>query len=142
MLFNKNLTVGTNIKSLDITEFYFTESTSTNPPHFQRYLLSYKDGKHYFYHEKREGDHWPLREEDITVSGKKEISEDEWNEFFELLKEGTVTERKENPGTEAGPYLFMYSTKDKGKYQKYKFASYEKQCAFEDLCEKHKSQTK
>ena len=64
--------VGATVKQKDVTEFYYTLSSSTNPPRFQRYRFYTAEGKYYFYHEKREGDHWPLREEDVTVSGTKE----------------------------------------------------------------------
>ena len=75
-------TVGADVKMEDITEFYFTYDSSTNPPLFQRYRFSVKDGAYQFYHEKREGNHWPLREKDITVSGTKELSPEEWKTFF------------------------------------------------------------
>ena len=66
-------TVGTDVKMPDITEFYFTYSSSTYPPEFQRYRFLVKNGAHLFHHEKREGNHWPLTEKDITVTGTKEL---------------------------------------------------------------------
>ena len=65
----KELTVGADIGQEDVTEFYYTLSSSTDPPRYQRYRFFLEEGRPFFYHEKREGDHWPLRESDITVSG-------------------------------------------------------------------------
>ena len=62
-------TVGTDVKMPDITEFYFTYSSSTYPPEFQRYRFLVKNGAHLFHHEKREGDHWPLTEK-VAVDRK------------------------------------------------------------------------
>lgn len=39
-----------------------------------------------FYHEKREGNKVFLTEEDITVSGAIELTDKEWEEFCEELK--------------------------------------------------------
>lgn len=134
-LFTKNYVVGKNIESNDISEFYYTISSSTNPPEYQRYLFSMEDGKYMFFHETREGDHWPLTEEDATVSGKFEISEEDWNEFVSCITGGTVVARTNNPaGGGRGPYLYLYWTKDKGKYQEFSFASYDALLRFESLC--------
>ena len=99
--------VGTDVKIDDITEFYFTYDSSTNPPQFQRYRFSVKNGAYQFYHEKREGNHWPLREKDITVSGTKELSLEEWKTFFDYLKDGKWKRGKSilNPA-EGGPGCF------------------------------------
>ena len=70
----RSAVVGDDIAGEDISEFYFTYDASTYPPEFQRYRLFKKDGRVFFYHEKREGDHWPLREEDATVTGTTELT--------------------------------------------------------------------
>lgn len=133
----KTMIVGKNISQEDITDFYFTYDSSTNPPYFQRYRLYLEEGKHYFYHEKREGDHWPLTESDVTISGKKELSEEEWENFYELLEGGTVEKRKEHLESGGrGPWLFIYWKKDKGRFQEYSFESYDKQLEFEKYCKK------
>ena len=44
-------TVGKDILSDDITDFYYTYDTSTYPPEFQRYRFYAEDGRYYFYHE-------------------------------------------------------------------------------------------
>lgn len=127
--------VGKDIAMQEITEFYYTYSTSTDPPHYQRYHFSVKDGKHVFYHEQREGDHWPLKEKDITVSGTKELSDEEWATFFDLIKGGTVEKRKEDYGSGgSGPWLFLYWKGDRGKYQEFSFASWDAKTSFETFC--------
>ena len=127
--------VGKDIKKEDISEFYFTYDASTYPPYFQRYRFYTEDGKCFFYHEKREGDHWPLLESDIAISGKKELSEEEWNRFFDLLKDGKVEKRTESvEDGDSGPWLYLYWKKDRGKYQEFSFASYGKQKEFEGYC--------
>ncbi|MBO4399531.1 MAG: hypothetical protein J5795_05305, partial [Lachnospiraceae bacterium] len=131
--------VGKDVAPEDISEFYFTYDASTYPPEFQRYRLFKKDGTVFFYHEKREGDHWPLREEDATVTGTTELSEEQWDEFFNLLKGGIVRAREEHlEAGGSGPWLFLYWKNDRGKIQEYSFASYENRCAFEKLCEELK----
>ena len=133
--------VGTDVKIDDITEFYFTYDSSTNPPQFQRYRFSVKDGAYLFYHEKREGNHWPLREKDITVSGTKELSLEEWKTFFDYLKDGKVEKRKEHLESGGrGPWLFLYWKGDKSKIQEFSFANYGKQISFEKFCIKLKEE--
>ena len=120
-------TVGATVKHKDVTEFYYTLSSSTNPPRFQRYRFYTAEGKYYFYHEKREGDHWPLREEDVTVSGTKELTEGEWD--------ASVRRRHESADAGSrGPWLYLYWRGDHGKIQEFSFASPELKRAFEDLC--------
>ena len=51
-------TVGIDIAFEDITDFFYTYDASTAPPHYQRYRFFAEDGKHYFYHETREGGGW------------------------------------------------------------------------------------
>ena len=129
-------TVGRDIKIDDITEFYYTYSSSTNPPDYQRYRFYVDDGKYMFYHEARKGDHWPLTEDDITVSGKVELTEEQWKAFFELLNNGKVKKREEHlESGDPGPWLYLYWNGDKSKYQKFSFASLAERSAFEELCE-------
>ena len=128
--------VGTDVKLESVTEFYYTYSTSTDPPQYQRYRFYTEDGKRFFFHEKREGDHWPLTEDDATVAGTVELTEAEWEAFFDCLKGGTVKKREENLDSgRAGPWLYLYWNGDKSKYQEFTFASYGARCDFEELCE-------
>ncbi len=131
----KELKVGSDVKIEDVTEFFYTLSTSTNPPHYQRYRFYAQEDGTFFYHEKREGDHWPLREGDITVSGTRELTEAEWSAFFDLLRDGTVRQREEHPEDgDPGPWLYLYWKRDKGTWQEYAFPGYQARSAFEDFC--------
>ena len=127
--------VGRDILSGDITDFYYTYDASTYPPDFQRYRFYVEDDRFYFYHEKREGDHWPLTEDDVTVSGSKELSQEEWNAFFEYLSGGTVQKRADDvTDGDAGPWLYLYWKNDRGEIQEFSFASWEKEKEFEQYC--------
>lgn len=129
------LVVGKNIAFADITEFYYTRSSSTNPPDYQRYHFLVQDGAGTFYHEKREGNHWPLTEEDVTLSGTVELSQQELETFFTLLKDGQVVKREEAQATGgSGPWLYLYWTGDRGKYQAFSFSSWQAQRDFEAFC--------
>ena len=121
----------------EITEFYYTVSTSTFPPHYQRYRFYKEDGAYKFFHETREGDHLPLTETDATVSGTIELSGDQWSDFLVLLVGGKVIERQEHPESgNSGPWLYLYWTGDKGKIQEFSFVSLSTQSDFEALCER------
>ena len=134
-LLKKEFVVGKDVAKEDVLQFYFTYDSSTYPPEFQRYRFYTEGGKLLFYHEKREGDHWPLSESDATVTGTKELSETEWDEMFSLLCGGTVRAREEHLESGGrGPWLFLYWKNDRGKIQEFTFASYEKQREFEAFC--------
>lgn len=131
--------VGKNISIGDVTEFYYTYSTSTFPPDYQRYRFYVEDGKYFFYHEKREGEHWPLRETDKTVFGTVELSEAEWSTFFDYLKGGVVKKRTESTECgSSGPWLYLYWKGDRSKYQEFSFESFDKKISFEEFCIKLK----
>ena len=123
------------ISTGDFTEFYYTVSSSTYPPEFQRYRFYSENGEVYFYHETREGDHWPLTEADVTVSGTLKLSDEQKTAFFAALEGGTVTARDESADSGgSGPWLYIYWNGDKAKYQKYSFADYGAQSKFLELC--------
>lgn len=127
--------VGKGIRNADITEFWYTYSTSANPPEFQRYrFYSANDGWH-FYHERREGNHWPLSESDITVSGDTLITQDQLESLFSFLEGGTVKARGSSAESgSSGPWLYLYWTGDRSKYQEFSFGSYSDRLGFEELC--------
>ena len=135
-MFNKVFEVGTDIKLEDIRDFYYTIDASTYPPRFQRFRFFVEEGKHMFYHEKREGNHWPLRESDKTDYGTLELNDDEWASFFDYLKEGTVRAREEEVvDGDSGPWMYLYWKNDKDKYQEFSFESYGRRLEFADFCE-------
>ena len=133
---NRERVVGADIAADDITEFFYTYSSSTYPPDYQRYRLYKENGIYKFYHEKREGQDWPLTEAHITISGSVELSEEEWTEFQNYLNGGKVKER--NQGSEtggSGPWLYLYWKGDGGKYQEFSFLTVNEKKAFEEFCE-------
>ncbi len=134
-LLKKEFVVGKDIAKEDILQFYFTYDSSTYPPEFQRYRFYTEGDRMLFYHEKREGDHWPLSESDATVTGTRELSETEWDEMFSLLCGGTVRAREEHLESGGrGPWLFLYWKGDRGKIQEYAFSSFTKQRELEAFC--------
>lgn len=136
----KEFIVDKDIAMTEIKDFYYTISSSTNPPEFQRYRVTNKAGKYTFYHEKREGNTWPLEEKHITVSGTVELSDKQWTEFYSYIKDGKVTKRQEDArGGGRGPWLYLYWNKDKGSYQVFEFATYGQKQGFEQLCLKLKN---
>ncbi len=131
----KEYVVGNDIKKEEINDFYWTVSTSTFPPHFQRYRFYVDDGKPYFYHETRDGDHFPLYEEDVIVSGTRELPAEEFDKFIESVSGGTVKAREESTETgDSGPWTYLYWENDKDNIQQFSFANRSKEIAFEELC--------
>ena len=127
---------GNEIPLSAINEFYYTYASSTFPPDYQRYHFSVQNGAYLFFHETREGDHFPLTEGDITVSGQFEITEEEWARFLGHLDGGTVRQREESlEDGDAGPWMYLYWQGDQGIYQEFHFASWGDLIAFESYCE-------
>lgn len=132
---NRERTVGTDIASEDITEFYYTEASSAYPPSYQRYRFYTEDDIHRFYHEKREGAVWPLTESHITVSGSIQLSDEDWTTFLGYLEGGTVKKREQNAESGgSGPALYLYWNGDRAIYQKFYFSSLRNQNLFEKFC--------
>ena len=131
----RQATVGMDVAMGDVTDFYYTYSSSTYPPHYQRYRFFLDGGKRMFYHETREGGGWPQTEKDITASGSRALSDAEWTEFYGCVKGGTVRDREEHlEDGGAGPWLFLYWKGDRGTCQEFSFPSASARTAFEDLC--------
>ena len=131
----KAYVVGEDVLEQELTEFYFTRSGSTNPPYFQRFRFFVENGKHYMYHEKREGDTWPLTEKHITVSGTIELTDEQWNTFWDFIKGGTVQSRTENlEDGDDGPWLYLYWLRDPSDFQEFSFADYGTVLDFEEFC--------
>ena len=135
LLRSGEMTVGKKISVEDITEFYYTEASSTNPPNYQRYRFYVDNGKYMFYREKREGNSFPLTEKDISSTDTKELSEQEWSAFCNCITGGKVSRRTENTESgNSGPWTYLYWKGDRSKYQEYEFESPEKAAEFEELC--------
>ena len=136
-LFSNVKTVGKDILISDITDFYYTEENINYNAYYQRYRFYVEDGKHIFFHEtrKRKDDYGPCTEDDTTLTGTIELTDDKWSEFTELVSGGTVKARKDSAdagGT--GPWLYLYWKNDKGKYQQFAFDSYNTLAEFEAFC--------
>ena len=129
------VTVGTDITAEDITDFYYTVDASRYPPEYLRYRFYVEDGARKFYHESRQGGGWPQTEEDIVFSGTVELTDEDWNAFFDCLRGGTVSARSDEVlDGDAGPWTYLYWTGDNGDIQEFSFASLGGQAAFEELC--------
>lgn len=129
--------VGKDILIGDINDFYYTEENINYNAFYQRYRLYVEDGKHYFFHEtrKRENDYGWCTEEDTTLIGTIELTDEQWSDFYEIIIDGTVEKRKESADAgDSGPWYYLYWENDKSKYQVYSFASYDKEKAFVDYC--------
>ena len=134
-------TVGRNVKQDRIYDFYYTDSTSAFPPYFQRYRFTVVEGEYFFYHETREGDHFPLTEADITVSGTLSLTGQQWDEFYSLLENGTVRNREDDvTDGDSGPWTYLYWKGDRGRCREFTFESYAKRLEFEELCLKLREQ--
>ena len=136
-LFSGAKTVGKDIPVSDITDFYYTEENINYDAYYQRYRFYVEDGKHMFFHETRErkDEYGPCTEDDTTLTGTIELTDDQWSEFTDLVSGGTVKSRENSAdagGT--GPWLYLYWSNDKGKYQQFSFDSYETQAKFEEYC--------
>ena len=128
--------VGKKITENKFKDFYYTYATTVNPPEFQRYRFYMENGKAFFYHEKREGNNVFLTEDDITISGTKELSSEEWDVFWRLINGGCVTKRSENVSSgNSGPWLYLYWDGDKDICQEFAFKEYETVYEFEMFCE-------
>lgn len=131
----KEMIVGKEILSSDINEFFYTYSSSANPPEYLRYHFYKEDNSFFIYHEKRKADHWPLTENDITESDTVNLTIDEWNKLLSLLNGGKVEKRKQSTDSgSSGPWLYIYWKNDKGKYQEFSFIDYSKLTEFEKFC--------
>ena len=136
-LFSKEMLVGTDISSDEISDFYYTEANINYDAYYQRYRFYVEDGKHLFFHETRErpNDYGPCTEEDATKTGTIDLTDDQWAEFIGLVSGGTVRAREESADSgDSGPWTYLYWTNDKSKYQQYSFESYGKQKEFEEFC--------
>ncbi|MBO4679995.1 MAG: hypothetical protein J5626_10015 [Lachnospiraceae bacterium] len=138
-LFKKEFTVGKDIERYNILDFYYTYENINYDASYQRYhIYKDKDGRHYFFHETRErkGDYGPCTREDTTKSEIIEITDEQWQKFYELVCDGTVREHVETADAgDSGPWYYLYWDKDKEKYREYKFPSYAAEKAFLAFCE-------
>ena len=95
---NKKTVTNKKIPVEDITEFYYTYENINFNAFYQRYRFYRENGKYMFCHETRNkpGEYGPATEKDITSAGTIELSADDWDNFSEFLKDGTVSARKDS----------------------------------------------
>ena len=138
-LFKKEFTVGKDIERHNILDFYYTYENINYDAFYQRYrIYKSKDGQHFFFHETRErkNDYGPTTPADTTKSETIEMTDEQWNKFYELVCDGTVRERVETADSgDSGPWYYLYWEKDKEKYREYTFPSYAAEKAFIAFCE-------
>lgn len=133
---NRKMSVGTDIACNDISEFVYTHASTAFPPQWQRYRFYAENDKLYFYCEKREGNHLPLTETDITESGSAELSQQQTDQLYGYLQAGTVTKRSDSTESgSSGPWMYLYWKGDKDIYQQFSFDSGGTQTAFEQFCQ-------
>ena len=79
----------------DVTEFYYTGENINYNAFYQRYRFFTEDGKHLFFHETRErpNRYGPTTEADTTASGTLALTDEEWAQFLQLVKNGSVRAR-------------------------------------------------
>lgn len=131
-------TVGEDITSDDITDFYYTEENINYGAYYLRYRFYTEDGKHFFFHERRErvNDYGPCTEDDTVVKGEMELDDAQWDKFFDLISDGKVSARKDSAESgDSGPWYYLYWKDDKSKYQVYSFASDKKESGLTSYCE-------
>lgn len=125
------------INSDDLNEFYYTFENINYNACYQRYLFHVVDGQRMFFHEKREkpDDYGWTDENDVTRKGDFVLTDEEWQQFLELIKDGEVKKRTEDvTDGGSGPWMYIYAGKDTvGK--EYYFPSYEVRLEFEAFCE-------
>ena len=131
----RELVVGRSLDPAKITEFWYTYDAGTNPPVWQRYRFYTENGTRWFYHESRQGDHWPLTEADITGSGTAQLSGEEWEQLCAFMEGGVVRKREDaDADGSAGPWLYLYWDGDQSMYQAFTFANAEGLSRFEEFC--------
>lgn len=133
----KELAVGMEIQMNSITDFYYTYENINYNAFYQRYRFYVEDGKYYFFNETREkpDEYGWTTSDDTTKIGTVELTEEQWKDFYEIIRDGTVKAREDNADSgDPGPWYYLYWTSDADKYQVYTFPSYEKEKAFEEYC--------
>ncbi len=136
-LSDDKMIVGKDIRIEDITDFYYTEENINYDAYYQRYRFYVEDGKHMFFHETRErkDDYGPCTEDDTTLVGTIELTDDQWYQFTDLVSGGIVKTREDTSDSGGtGPWLYLYWTNDEGKYQQFSFDSYGTETKFEEFC--------
>lgn len=131
---------GTDIAFEDVVDFYYTYDWIGYNAFYQRYRFYVEDGKYLFFHETRktEDDYGWNTEEDITASGTRELSDEEWKTFLEFLNKGTIQTPEESADAgdgASGPWQYVYYRKGKDtERMEFLFDSLGSRTDFEEFC--------
>ena len=120
-------------------EFYYTYDNINYNAFYQRYYFYVKDGKHMFFHDRREvkDDYGPAEEKDRTRFGEFELTEKEWEQFAAFLQKGIANDRSDKViDGDDGPWMFLYRENYDPAGQEFRFDSYDTQKEFEKFCDK------
>lgn len=135
---SKKYVVGKDIQENDIIDFYYTVENINYDAFYQRYRIYVEEGQHVFFHEKRErkNDYGPATQDDTTRIGTITLTDEQWSKIYSYLSDGVVKAREESADSGGtGPWLYLYWTNDKSKYQQFSFDSYDTEVKFEEYCE-------
>ena len=129
---------GTKISLTDVVDFYYTYEWIGYNAEYLRYRFYMEDGKHWFYHEARkvENDYGPAGKDDITSTGTVELSQEDWDKFLGLIKDGKISKPEESTSTgDSGPWLYIYYIKGKDTVRMaYAFDPHAAISDFEEYC--------
>ena len=130
---------GTKVDLTDVVDFYYTYEWIGYNAEYLRYRFYTEDGRHYFFHEARkvEEDYGPAGKDDVTSIGTAELSQEEWDKFLGLIKDGKISKPEESASTgDKGPWLYIYYTKGNDTQRMaYTFDPYISVEDFEEYCE-------
>ena len=130
---------GSNVQVSDVVDFYYTYEWTGYNAEYLRYRFYIEDGKRLFFHEARKvkEDYGPASEKDVIAKGTYELTQKEWDQFLDLIKDGSIHDPEESTSTGGkGPWLYLYYQKgDDVKRMAYEFNPYSKVMEFEEFCE-------
>ena len=129
--------VGQDIQKEDVKEFFHTYENINYGAYYQRHHFYTEDGAYYCAYEyrERENEYGPCTEADVTAEDVVLLTDEQWQQFWDCIKDGTVKKRGSSAESgSSGPWSYLYWSNDKGSIQEYSFASPEKMVAFENFC--------
>ena len=134
--FDREMVVGKNISLDEITQFHCVRDSSVYPPVYTAYHFCIENGSAQFEYETREGNSWPLTEEDIAILAAKDLTQEEWDELCSFLEGGHVKKEDEDlVDGDDGPWFTLYWDRDRSEYRTFSFATDESRRSFEEYCE-------
>ena len=129
---------GSEISDGDIAEFVYTFDHIGYNAEYQRFRFYTENGKHMFFHERREirGDYGFASEKDVTRKGDFQLKQNEWQSFCSFLQNGEIRQRNDEPvDGDDGPWMYIYLKNSDSRGQEFYFADLQTRGSFEDFCE-------